>query len=144
VTTTVARQSTICTTFVAIPHDFIKTFPPVAALNLKADDEGSGRMSEAAHVGENSNAQGVRADRHSPRSSWFATGGDWLLLKWIDATKRFTAIILTLGSTILIALILALIAQGVFANTISIQAITVPKPLEERGFTAEVAATAIA
>ena len=98
-------------------------------------------MSEAAHVGENSNAQGVRADRHSPRSSWFATAGDWLLsLKWIDATKRFTAIILSLGSTILIALILALIAQGVFANTISIQAITVPKALEERGFTAEVAA----
>ena len=98
-------------------------------------------MSEAAHVGENSNAQGVRADGHSPRSSWFAKAGNWLLsLKWIDATKRITAIILTLGSTILIALILALIAQGVFANTISIQAITVPKALEERGFTAEVAA----
>ena len=82
-------------------------------------------MSEAAHVGENSNAQGARADRHSPRGSWFAKAGDWLLsLKWIDVTKRITAIILTLGSTILIALILALIAQGVFANTISIQAIT--------------------
>jgi hypothetical protein len=98
-------------------------------------------MSEAAHAGEYSNAQGVRADRHSPRRSWFAKAGDWLLsLKWIDATKRITAIILTLGSTILIALILALIAQGVFANTISIHAITVPKALEERGFTAEVAA----
>jgi hypothetical protein len=79
-------------------------------------------MSEAAHVGENSNAQGARADRHSPRGSWFAKAGDWILsLKWIDATKRITAIILALGSTILIALILALIAQGVFANTISIQ-----------------------
>ena len=98
-------------------------------------------MSEAAHVGENSDAQGGRADRHSPRSSSFAKAGNWLVsLKWIDATKRITAIILTLGSTILIALILALIAQGVFANTISIQAITVPKALEERGFTAEVAA----
>jgi hypothetical protein len=98
-------------------------------------------MSEAAHVGEYSNAQGVRADRRSARRSWFAKVGDWLLsLEWIDAIKRITAIILTLGSTILIGLILALIAQGVFANTISIQAITVPKPLEERGVTAEVAA----
>ena len=98
-------------------------------------------MSEAAHAGEHSNAQGERADGHSPRRSRFAKAGDWLFsLKWIDTTKRITAIILTLGSTILIALILALIAQGVFANTISIQAITVPKALEERGFTAEVAA----
>ena len=75
-------------------------------------------MSEAAHAGEYSNAQGVRADGQSSRRSWFAKAGHWLLsLKWIDATKRITAIILTLGSTILIALILALIAQGVFANT---------------------------
>ena len=87
-------------------------------------------MSEAAHVGEHSNAERERADGHSPRRSWFAKAGDWLLsLKFIDATKRITAIILTLGSTILIALILALIAQGVFANTISIQANTVPKAL---------------
>jgi hypothetical protein len=63
-----------------------------------------------------------------------------LLLKWIRATKRITAVILTLGSAVLIALVLALVVRGVFANTISIRAITVPKALEERGFTAEVAA----
>jgi hypothetical protein len=76
-----------------------------------------------------------------PKRSWFAKAGDWLLaLKWIRATKRITAIILTLGSAILIALVLALVVRGLFANTISIRAITVPKALEERGFTAEVAA----
>ena len=96
-------------------------------------------MSEAAHVGENSNAQGVRADRHSPRSSWFAKAGDWLLsLKWIDVTKRITAIILTLGSTILIATLRPYRSRRL--REYSIHAITVPKALEERGFTAEVAA----
>ena len=98
-------------------------------------------MAERARAGDYSNAQGVRADKHLPKRSWFAKAGDWLLsLKWIRATSRITATALTLGSAILIALVLALVVRGFFANTISIRAITVPKTLEERGFTAEVAA----
>jgi tetratricopeptide (TPR) repeat protein len=98
-------------------------------------------MPEPTPAGEFSNAQGVRANRHLPKRSWFAKAGDRLLsLKWIRATRRITATVLTLGSAILIALVLALVVRGLFANTISIRAITVPKALEERGFTAEVAA----
>ena len=98
-------------------------------------------MPEPTPAGEYSNAQGVPANRHLPKRSWFAKAGDRLLfLKWIRATRRITATVLTLGSAILIALVLALVVRGLFANTISIRAITVPKALEERGFTAEVAA----
>src|SRR6516225_117669 len=98
-------------------------------------------MPESTPAGKYSSAEGVRADRHLPKRSWFAKAGDWLLsLEWIRATKRITATILTLGSAILIALVLALVVRGLFANTISIRAITVPKASEERGFTAEVAA----
>jgi tetratricopeptide (TPR) repeat protein len=107
---------------------------------LKAD-QGRGRMPEGARGAEYSNAQEARADRPQPKRSWLAKAANWLLsLRWIRTTKRITAIILTLGSAALIAMVLALIVRGVFANTISIRAITVPKALEERGFTAEVAA----
>ena len=98
-------------------------------------------MPEPGPAGEHSNAQGVRADRHLPKRSWLANAGDWLISrKWISATKRITATVLTFGSALLIALVLALVVRGLFANTISIRAITVPKALDDRGFTAEVAA----
>jgi tetratricopeptide (TPR) repeat protein len=98
-------------------------------------------MPEPEPPSDFSDALGVPVNKHLPKRSWFAKAGDWVFSrKWISASRRITTTVLTLGSAILIALVLALVVRGLFANTISIRAITVPKALDERGFTAEVAA----
>ena len=104
-------------------------------------------MPEAAHGNVDPNAQRPSAREHRVLAAvtksleYFTTGvGSFFSLRWMRSVKQITTFILSLSSLALIGLFLALLVQGLFAHTISIQAITTPKALEKKGFTSEVAA----
>jgi tetratricopeptide (TPR) repeat protein len=104
-------------------------------------------MPKEAHGDVDPNVQRPGAHEHGLLAAiaksveYFTTGiASLLSVRWMRAAKQITTSILSLSSLALIGLFLALVVQGLFAHTISIQAITTTEALEKRGFTSDVAA----